>query len=517
MEIKNLKKKWTMGKKINSVLISVFDKSGLNDLIQLFKLENTIIYSTGGTWSFLVEQGLKPIKVEDLTGYPSILDGRVKTLHPGVFAGILAKREDDHINQMNNLNLPLIDMVIVDLYPFEETVKNTIDHNQIIEKIDIGGISLIRAAAKNYKDVLVVPSKEYYQDAFDILSKNNMVTSVEERKSFAKRSFATSMHYDTAIYKYFAEEEFPILTKNIQNSNHLRYGENPHQNGTFYGNLNDSFEILNGKPLSYNNLVDVDAAINIISEFKDENPTFAILKHTNACGLSTRDTISEAWNKALEGDPLSAFGGVLISNSKIDIETAQNIDKIFYEVLLAPEFEDDAIAFLSKKKKRTILKISNYNKQEKVFKNVLTGFVAQDADNKSEVTSDFKVATDVAPKNDSLNDLVFANKVVKHLKSNAIAFVKDQQLLGMGCGQTSRVDACRQGVEKALRLGLDLKGAVMSSDAFFPFPDSIEIAHKAGIISIIQPGGSIKDNLSIDYCNENKISMVFTGTRHFKH
>ena len=506
-----------MGKKINSVLISVFDKSGLSDLIKLFKQENTTIYSTGGTWSFLVEQGLEPIKVEDLTGYPSILDGRVKTLHPGVFAGILAKREDDHLKQMDSLKLPLIDMVIVDLYPFEETVNNTDDHNQIIEKIDIGGISLIRAAAKNYNDVLIVPSKDYYQDAFDILSKSQMVTSLEERKSFAKKSFATSMHYDTAIYKYFAEENFPIITKNIQFPNHLRYGENPHQNGTFYGDLNDSFEILNGKPLSYNNLVDVDAAINIISEFQENKPTFAILKHTNTCGLSTRDTILAAWNKALEGDPLSAFGGVLISNSKIDLETAQNIDKIFYEVLLAPDFEEDAIAFLSKKKKRTILKLSRYNKQEKVYKNVLTGFVSQDVDNKTEEAIDFKVATNVEPKKEALVDLVFANKVVKHLKSNAIAFVKDQQLLGMGCGQTSRVDACRQGVEKAQRLGLDLKGAVMSSDAFFPFPDSIEIAQKAGITNVIQPGGSIKDKLSIDFCNENNISMVFTGTRHFKH
>lgn len=506
-----------MEKKVNSVLISVFDKSGLSDLIQLFKQENTIIYSTGGTWNFLVKQGLKPIKVEDLTGYPSILDGRVKTLHPGVFAGILAKREDDHIKQMDNLKLPLIDMVIVDLYPFEETVKSTNNHNQIIEKIDIGGISLIRAAAKNYNAVLIVPSKNYYQDAFDILSKNQMTTSLEERKLFAKRSFATSMHYDTAIFKYFAEEEFPIITKNIQSPNHLRYGENPHQNGTFYGNLNDSFEVLNGKPLSYNNLVDVDAAINLISEFKENKPTFAILKHTNACGLASRDTILEAWNKALEGDPLSAFGGVLISNYKIDLETAQNIDKIFYEVLLAPEYDEDALEFLSKKKKRTILKLSRYNKQQKVYKNVLTGFVAQDADNKTEEIPDFTVTTNVTPKKEALIDLVFANKVVKHLKSNAIAFAKDQQLLGMGCGQTSRVDACRQGVEKAQRLGLDLKGAVMSSDAFFPFPDSIEIAHKAGVTSIVQPGGSIKDNLSIDFCNENNISMVFTSTRHFKH
>ncbi len=504
-------------KKVNSVLISVYNKDGLSDLISLFDKYNTTVFSTGGTWAFLKEKGLNPIKVEEVTGYPSILDGRVKTLHPGVFAGILARREDSHLKQMQDLNLPLIDMVIVDLYPFEETVKNTDDNNAIIEKIDIGGISLIRAGAKNYKDVLVVASKDYYRKAYDILAENDMQTPEDVRKDFAKKAFATSMHYDTNIYKYFAGEEFPLITKDIQNPVHLRYGENPHQKGTFFGNLNDIFNKLNGKELSYNNLVDVDSAINIMSEFKDDDPTFAIMKHTNTCGIATRDNISDAWDKALEGDPVSAFGGVLISNAKIDMQTAEKIDKIFYEVLIAPDFDQEALDFLKKKKKRIILQIKKYPEQENIFKNTLNGLISQEPDNVTETAEDLKTVTKISPTGKEIEDLLFANKVVKHLKSNAIAFVKNKQLLGMGCGQTSRVDACRQGIEKAGRLGLELKGAVMSSDAFFPFPDSIELAHKAGIVSVIQPGGSIKDNLSIEYCDNNNLSMVFTGNRHFKH
>ncbi len=504
-------------KKINSVLISVFNKTGLADLISLFKEYDTKVYSTGGTWTFLKENGLEPMKVEDITGYPSILDGRVKTLHPGVFAGILAKRQDKHLKQMEDLNLPLIDMVIVDLYPFEKTVETVDDINAIIEKIDIGGISLIRAAAKNYKDVLVVPAKEYYKSAYKILLENKMKTSEEIRKDFAKQSFATSMHYDTVIYKFFAGENFPVISKDLRNPVHLRYGENPHQKGTFYGFPDDIFTKLNGKELSYNNLVDVDAAINIMSEFKKDKPTFAILKHTNTCGISTADDISKAWDKALEGDPVSAFGGVLISNVKIDLQTAQKIDKIFYEVLMAPEFDDEALQLLQKKKKRIILQIEKYPQQDIVFKKTLNGIISQDADIVTETIEDFKTVTKTCPSEKEFEDMIFANKVVKHLKSNAIAFVKNKQLLGMGCGQTSRVDACRQGIEKAKRLGLNLKGAVMSSDAFFPFPDSIEIAHKAGVTSIIQPGGSIKDNLSIEYCDKNNLAMVFTGNRHFKH
>jgi len=504
-------------KKINSVLISVFNKTGLADLISLFKEYDTKVYSTGGTWTFLKENGLEPMKVEDITGYPSILDGRVKTLHPGVFAGILAKRQDKHLKQMEDLNLPLIDMVIVDLYPFEKTVETVDDINAIIEKIDIGGISLIRAAAKNYKDVLVVPAKEYYKSAYKILLENNMKTSEEIRKDFAKQSFATSMHYDTVIYKFFAGENFPVISKDLRNPVHLRYGENPHQKGTFYGFPDDIFTKLNGKELSYNNLVDVDAAINIMSEFKKDKPTFAILKHTNTCGISTADDISKAWDKALEGDPVSAFGGVLISNVKIDLQTAQKIDKIFYEVLMAPEFDVEALQLLQKKKKRIILQIEKYPQQDIVFKKTLNGIISQDADIVTETIEDFKTVTKTCPSEKEFEDMIFANKVVKHLKSNAIAFVKNKQLLGMGCGQTSRVDACRQGIEKAQRLGLNIKGAVMSSDAFFPFPDSIEIAHKAGVTSIIQPGGSIKDNLSIEYCDKNNLAMVFTGNRHFKH
>jgi len=504
-------------KKINSVLISVYDKSGLMELISLFKKNSTTVYSTGGTWTFLKENGLDPVKVENITGYPSILDGRVKTLHPGVFAGILARRNDKHLKQIEELKLPLIDMVIVDLYPFEETVKTSDDDNAIIEKIDIGGISLIRAAAKNYKDVLVVASKEYYNRAFEILSENEMKTSEEIRKDFAKYAFATSMHYDTAIYKYFSDEDFPVITKDIQHPVHLRYGENPHQKGTFFGQTEKIFTKLNGKELSYNNLVDIDAAMNVMSEFKNDKPTFAILKHTNTCGIATRNDISTAWDKALEGDPISAFGGVLISNTTIDLKTAEKIDTIFYEVLLAPDFDEQALQLLTKKKKRIVLKINSYPVQDTIYKKTLNGLVTQDEDTATETVEDLKTVTQHKPSVEQIEDLLFANKIVKHLKSNAIAFIKNKQLLGMGCGQTSRVDATRHGIEKAQRLGLDLKDAVMSSDAFFPFPDSIELAYKAGIISVIQPGGSIKDNLSIEYCDKNNISMVMTGNRHFKH
>ncbi|PID88518.1 MAG: bifunctional phosphoribosylaminoimidazolecarboxamide formyltransferase/IMP cyclohydrolase PurH, partial [Bacteroidia bacterium] len=371
---------------------------------------------------------------------------------------------------------------------FEDTVKQTDDESQIIEKIDIGGISLIRAAAKNFNDVLVVPSKKYYQDAYEVLEKD-METKISDRKKFAQRAFATSMHYDTAIYKYFSEDDFPVITDKITKPNHLRYGENPHQEGVFYGDFNESFEKLNGKELSYNNIVDIDAAINLMKEFEGDKPTFAILKHTNPCGLATANTVSEAWDKALEGDPISAFGGILIANTKIDIETAKKIDTIFYEVLLATDYDDEALELLSKKKNRIVLKLKNFGNAKMIFKNALSGIIVQRIDNKMEKLEDLEVKTNTSPSSKELEDLIFANKIVKHLKSNAIAFVKNSQLIGMGCGQTSRVDACRQGIEKAQRLNLDLKGAVMSSDAFFPFPDSIEIAHKAGISSIIQPGG----------------------------
>lgn len=506
-----------MLKKIESVLISVYDKSGLDDLLALFDRHGTKIYSTGGTWQHLEEKGLNPVKVEDITGFPSILDGRVKTLHPKVFGGILARREESHLEQTEAMDIPLIDMVIVDLYPFEKTIAGTTDENEIIEKIDIGGISLIRAAAKNHKDVLVVPSKDYYQKVADILDKNQMQTDEETRKEFAKYAFATSMHYDTIIYKYFSQEDFPVITKDIQSPRHLRYGENPHQKGTFFGNPDDIFEKLNGKELSYNNLVDIDAALNVINEFDGDTPTFAILKHTNTCGIASAPTISVAWDKALEGDPQSAFGGVLISNRSIDLETAEKINTIFYEVLIAPDFDPAALDLLKKKKKRIILKLKKNISPGKVFKSILNGVISQDADGKTENKNDLKTVTAKAPAEAQLDDLVFANKVVKHLKSNAIALVKNRQLVGMGCGQTSRVDACRQAIEKAIRYGLDLNGAVMASDAFFPFPDSIELAHKAGIKAIVQPGGSIKDNLSIEYCDNNDLAMVFTGTRHFKH
>ena len=504
-------------KKINSILVSVYNKDGLEDLISLFKKHDTKVFSTGGTYNFLKENGLEPIKVEDITGFPSILDGRVKTLHPWVFAWILAKRQKSHLQQIEELDLPLIDMVIVDLYPFEDTVKNTNNESEIIEKIDIWWISLIRAAAKNYHDVLVVSSKDDYKKIYEILSKNNMKIDITTRKKFAKKAFATSMNYDTNIYKYFANEDIPLITKDIQYPIYLRYGENPHQKWVFFGKLDDILEKLNWKELSYNNLVDVDSAINIISEFKNDKPTFAILKHTNTCGLSTQNTISQAWDKALEWDPVSAFGWVLVSNSQIDLETAKKIDSIFYEVLIAPDFQKEALDFLSKKEKRILLKIKKYPKQKIIFKKVLNGVLLQDYDNLTENENDFKIVTNKKPTKQEIEDLIFANKIVKHLKSNAIVFVKNKQLIWMWCWQTSRVDACEQWIKKAQKLGFNLEQAVMASDAFFPFPDSIELAHKAGITSVIQPGGSIKDNLSIEYCNNNNLSMIFTWNRHFKH
>ena len=504
-------------KKVQSALISVFHKENLDNILELLKENDVKIISTGGTYNFIKEKGIPVEEVSDLTSYPSILDGRVKTLHPKVFGGILARREKDHLSQLEKYDIPAIDLVIVDLYPFEKTVAETNDEKSIIEKIDIGGVSLIRAAAKNYNDVLIVASQEQYCDLESILKGNDGSSTIKDRKKMAEKAFGVTMHYDTAIYKYFSQQDFPIISQDIQNPVPLRYGENPHQKAVYFGDLEDRFEKLSGKDLSYNNLTDIDAAVSLMAEFNDEKATFAILKHTNPCGLASRNSISEAWEAALAGDPISAFGGILISNKNIDLETAEKIDKIFYEVLIAPGFDQDAFDFLSKKKNRILLKIKHFGQSKLSYKRLLDGVIVQDSDLASHTEADLKTVTKKEIPPNKIKDLLFANKLVKHLKSNAIALVKDEQLCGIGNGQTSRVDACRQSIEKAQHFNFDLNDAVMASDAFFPFPDSVELAHKAGISSVIQPGGSIKDQLSIDYCDENGLSMVFTGIRHFRH
>lgn len=505
-------------KKIKSALISVFYKDGLEPVIREFAKQGVQIYSTGGTQNFIESLGVSVIPVESLTGYPSILDGRVKTLHPKVFGGILARREDDHLNQLAQYEIPEIDCVIVDLYPFEETLKETRNESSLIEKIDIGGISLIRAAAKNYNDVLCVASREDYEFLLEVITANEGCSTIDVRREFARRSFKISSHYDTQIFNFFSEGyDDPSFKKSVHNAVGLRYGENPHQKGVFYGDIDEMFEKISGKELSYNNLVDIDAAMGLMAELKDEGPSFAILKHTNACGVATRNTVLDAWKDALAGDPVSAFGGILICNREIDFDTAEEIDKIFYEVLLAPSFTAEAQQFLEKKKKRILMRIKHFNIQKRSFKSLLNGVIEQDTDLSVETADKFEIKTKIAPAVNQIDDLVFANKLVKHLKSNTIVLVKNKQLLGMGCGQTSRVDACRQAIEKARHFGMDLEGSVMASDAFFPFPDCVELGYEAGVKSVIQPGGSIKDQLSIDYCDDNGMSMVFTGIRHFKH
>ncbi len=504
-------------RKIRSALISVYDKSGLDQIIKQLSDSDINIYSTGGTFDHLEKHGLSPLRVEDLTSYPSILDGRVKTLHPKVFGGILARREPDHLGQLEKYDIPEIDLVVVDLYPFEETVRTTDDQAQIIEKIDIGGIALIRAAAKNYGDVVIIPSQEQYADLEAILAAGGE-TDLETRQSLAMTAFAVSSHYDTAIFHYFNKaNKLPVFKKSFKQGAALRYGENPHQSAQFYGDMDAVFTKLSGKALSFNNLVDVDAAIQVMADFQDEPPTFAILKHTNTCGLATRPEVLTAWHAALAGDPISAFGGILICNSPIDLATAQEIDKLFYEVLIAPDFDADARALLTAKEKRVLLQIKDYHRQARNYKSLLNGVIIQEMDLHMESNEDLNCVTKLAPTDEQRADLLFANKLVKHLKSNTIVLAKAGQLLGMGCGQTSRVDACNQAIAKAINFGMDLNGAVMASDAFFPFPDCVELAHKAGIKAVIQPGGSIKDKLSIAYCDDNELAMVFTGTRHFKH
>ena len=507
-------------KKINSALVSVYHKEGLEPIIKKLAELGVKIYSTGGTQRYIQGLGVGVEAVEDLTSYPSILDGRVKTLHPKVFGGILARREEDHLAELQKYAIPEFDLVIVDLYPFEDTVANTTVESEIIEKIDIGGISLIRAAAKNYRDVVVIPSQEEYGLLLDLLETKGGSTDLEDRKELARRAFKVSSNYDVAIFNYFNQDSDDLtFKKSIHQARSLRYGENPHQQGVYYGDFEAVFTKLNGKETSYNNLVDIDAAVALMAEFKDADPTFAILKHTNSCGVAVRPTILEAWKDALAGDNISAFGGILIANRTIDHATATEIDKIFYEVLIAPDFDEYALDLLTRKKKRIILKIKTFDVQQKTFKSLLNGVIEQDTDKKMESSADLQVATTKAPSAAEIQDLLFANKCAKHLKSNTIVLAKNQQLIGMGCGQTSRVDALKQAIIKARHFGFDeaLKGAVMASDAFFPFPDCVEIADEAGITAVIQPGGSIRDKDSIDYCNKHDMSMMMTGTRHFKH
>ncbi len=506
-------------KQAKSALISVFDKTGLEPIIHKMNSLGMTIYSTGGTESFIKSLGVDVIPVETVTEYPSIFGGRVKTLHPKIFGGILNRQDNNSdVAEMVQYAIPQLDIVIVDLYPFEKTVASGAVEVDVIEKIDIGGISLIRAAAKNFKDVLCVSSVEQYPDLLDILVNSHGSTTLEQRKHFAARAFQMSSHYDTVIFNYFNQtEEITTLKISEKQGQVLRYGENPHQKGFFYGNFDELFDKLHGKELSYNNLLDVDAAVNLMSEFKNEDPTFAILKHNNACGVATRRSIQEAYQAALAGDPVSAFGGILISNTKIDSATANDINSLFFEVIIAPSYSDDALEILQQKKNRIILVQKNVQLPETSVRSCLNGYLMQDKDLKTDALTDVKYVTEERPNAETLEDLFFASKICKHTKSNAIVLAKNKQLLASGTGQTSRVDALRQAIEKANSFEFDLTNAVMASDAFFPFPDCVEIAGKAGITSVIQPGGSVKDQLSIDYCNAHQIAMVFTEIRHFKH
>ena len=504
-------------KTIKSALISVFHKDGLAPIVKKLNDLNVTIYSTGGTEKFIKELGIDVVPVDEVTSYPSILGGRVKTLHPKVFGGILNRQDNESdIAELAEYNIPQIDLVIVDLYPFEKTVASGAPEQDIVEKIDIGGISLIRASAKNFKDTFTVSSMDQYEEFLSILSENNGTTSIEQRKKFAAKSFNISSHYDTAIFNYFNEDEV-VFKASETISKTLRYGENPHQKGYFFGDLDAMFDKLHGKELSYNNLLDVDAAVNLMAEFKDEAPTFAILKHNNACGFAQRETIYQAYVDALAGDPVSAFGGILIANTEIDAATAAEIHKLFCEVVIAPSYTEDALTALKEKKNRVILIQKEAELPKQTVRTCLNGNLVQDKDFITDKLEDLSYPTDNKPSESELEDLLFASKLCKNTKSNTIILVKNKQLLAGGTGQTSRVDALRQAIEKATSFGFDLNGCVMASDAFFPFPDCVEIADKAGIKSVIQPGGSIKDQLSIDYCNSNDLSMVMTGTRHFKH
>ncbi len=504
-------------RKIKSALISVFYKDGLDEIVKKLHQLGVKIYSTGGTYTFIESLGIKAIPVESLTGYPSILGGRVKTLHPSVFGGILARRTNQEDQKhLAEYHIPEIDLVIVDLYPFEKTVESGAENQDIIEKIDIGGISLIRAAAKNYQDVLIVPSVNHYAELLQILNTQNGNTQLTDRKRFATYAFQVSSNYDTAIFNYFNQEEnLPVFKQSKDQAHVLRYGENPHQKAIFYGSLDDCFKQLHGKEISYNNLLDIDAAINLIHDFSDT--TFAIIKHNNACGLASRPALIEAWKDALAADPVSAFGGILVTNRKIDKATAEEINQLFFEVIIAPEYETESLDILKSKKNRIILQQKDIKFSPKMFKSVLNGVMEQDKDLVVDIPKNMQTVTQTSVSDNTKEDLMFANIIVKHTKSNAIVLVKNKQLIASGTGQTSRVDALRQAIEKAKSFHFDLQGAVMASDAFFPFADCVEIAHQAGVTAVIQPGGSVRDQDTIDYCNQHEIGMVFTGNRHFKH
>lgn len=504
-------------RKISTALISVYHKDGLEEILKLLNDNGVKFLSTGGTQSFITSLGYECQAVEDLTGYPSILGGRVKTLHPKVFGGILNRRglEADR-KHVEEYEIPSIDLVIVDLYPFSATVASGAPEADIIEKIDIGGISLIRAAAKNYNDVVIVASKAQYATLRDILAASGAETTLEQRRGLARDAFAVSSGYDSAIFNYFDKDNEPTaLRVALDTPKALRYGENPHQRGRFFGDFDAMFTQIHGKEISYNNLLDIDAAVNLIDEF--DTTTFAVLKHNNACGLASRDTVAEAWRDALAGDPVSAFGGVLITNAAIDREAAEEINKIFFEVIIAPAYSDEALEILKSKKNRIIL-VRNAGKPGAIaFRSVLNGALVQDRDTKIETVDDLRTVTTRAIDAAQADDLLFANKIVKNSKSNAIVLAKNRQLIASGVGQTSRVDALKQAIEKARSFGFDLNGAVMASDAFFPFADCVEIAHEAGITAVVHPGGSIRDNESVDYCNAHDMAMAMTGFRHFKH
>lgn len=503
-------------KRIKTALVSVYHKEGLDEIITKLHEEGVTFLSTGGTRQFIESLGYPCQAVEELTTYPSILGGRVKTLHPKVFGGILCRRElEQDMQQIQKYEIPEIDLVIVDLYPFEATVASGADAQAIIEKIDIGGISLIRAAAKNFNDVVIVASQAQYQPLYEMLQEHGATSTIEERRWFAKEAFAVSSHYDSAIFNYFDGEEGSAFRYAASSQKALRYGENPHQKGVFYGNFEALFDQIHGKEISYNNLLDIQAAVDLIDEFSET--TFAILKHNNACGLASRPTVLEAWTDALAGDPVSAFGGVLITNAPINKAVAEEINKIFFEVIIAPDYDVDALEILGQKKNRIILVRKPAQLPKKQFRSLLGGVLVQDRDLKVETPADLKTVTVKEPTAQEVEDMLFANKIVKNSKSNAIVLAKGKQLIASGVGQTSRVDALKQAIEKAKNFGFSLQGAVMASDAFFPFPDCVEIAGNEGITAVIQPGGSVKDQLSFDYCNEHGIAMVTTGFRHFKH
>ena len=503
-------------KQIKRALISVYHKERLDLIIKKLHDEGVSFLSTGGTKTFIESQGIPCEAVEELTTYPSILGGRVKTLHPKVFGGILARRDvEKDAEQLTEYQIPEIDLVIVDLYPFEATVAAGADEKNVIEKIDIGGISLIRAAAKNYKDVVILASQDQYMPFLELINQNGAETTLEERRWFAKEAFAVTSHYDSAIFNYFDGEDASAFRFTANGSKPLRYGENPHQKGYFFGQFNEMFEQLHGKEISYNNLLDIDAAVNLINDFEDI--TFAILKHNNACGLASRDELKTAWKDALAGDPVSAYGGVLITNAIVDKDTAEEINKLFFEVIIAPDYDLDALELLTQKKNRIILVLENTKVPQKQFRSVLNGVLVQERDTYQETGEELKTVTEKEPDEDEIDDLLFANKIVKHSKSNAIVLAKDKQLIASGVGQTSRVDALKQAIEKAKSFDFDLQGTVMASDAFFPFNDCVEIAAEAGITAIIQPGGSVRDTDSIEMANQKGVSMVTTGIRHFKH